>query len=68
LETLGIWDEVKENQLRAQCTAQVDAAVRDYQSRPAPHTDAMFDHLFANPPAGLAEQRELARRYGLGAN
>jgi hypothetical protein len=26
----------------------------------------MFEHLFAHPPAALAEQREIARHYGAG--
>jgi len=27
-------------------------------------TDQMFAHLFATPPAALADQRDTARRYG----
>lgn len=63
LETLGAWDDAREQALRADCAAQVDAAVQIYQSTPKPSTDAMFDHLFARLPAHLAEQRHTARRY-----
>ena len=66
LETQGLWDEAREAALRADCTARIDAAVRGYQGRTPYGTDAMFDHLFANPPAQLAEQKQLARRYGVG--
>jgi len=63
LESRGWWDEPREQELRAQCATQIDAAVRGYQSRTVAGTDAMFDHLFAHPPAALAEQRATARRY-----
>jgi len=66
LEARGLWDEARESQLRAECTTAIDAAVRGYQGRTAATTDAMFDHLFANPPAALAEQMAIARRYGAG--
>jgi 2-oxoisovalerate dehydrogenase E1 component subunit alpha len=66
LETRKLWDEARETALRAECAAQIDDAVRGYQSRTPVATDAMFEHLFANPPAALAEQMAMARRYGAG--
>jgi pyruvate dehydrogenase E1 component alpha subunit len=66
LESRQLWDEQQEVALRAQCTAQIDAAVHDYQNRSTAHTDQIFDHLFAHPPAALASQKLLARRYGSG--
>jgi pyruvate dehydrogenase E1 component alpha subunit len=66
LETSGWWDEAREAELRAQCAVQIDAAVRGYQSRTPVNTDSMFSHLFAHPPAALAEQQDIARRYGVG--
>jgi pyruvate dehydrogenase E1 component alpha subunit len=63
LEQRGFWDEAREAALRAQCTLDIDAAVLAYQNRPAATTDHMFEHLFAHPPAALAEQKEIARRY-----
>ena len=57
LEQRGCWDDAREAALRADCAAQIEAAVQGYQNRPAASTDAMFDHLFANPPAALAGQK-----------
>jgi 2-oxoisovalerate dehydrogenase E1 component alpha subunit len=65
LESRGLWDDAREAALRADCTVQIDAAVRGYQGRPVPTTDHMFEHLFARPPAALAAQMQLARRHGL---
>jgi 2-oxoisovalerate dehydrogenase E1 component alpha subunit len=68
LVSRGLWDDQQEKALRAECSAQIDDAVMQYQTRPAPRVDGLFEHLFANPPAALAEQRELARHYGVGAH
>jgi pyruvate dehydrogenase E1 component alpha subunit len=57
------WNEAKEQSLLQDCAAQVDAAVSEYLRGVKPSTDAMFDHLFAVPPAQLREQRAIARRY-----
>jgi pyruvate dehydrogenase E1 component alpha subunit len=59
-----VWDDAREAALLAECAAEVDAAVQEYLAGARPHTDAMFDHLFATLPAHLHEQRELARKYG----
>ena len=66
LESLGAWSDAWEKALREECAAQVDAAVLAYQSTPKDATDAMFDHLFANLPVGLEEQKEIARRWSVG--
>ncbi len=66
LESLRCWDEAREAALRAECTAQIDAAVRGYQGRAAASIDGIFDHLFAHPPAALDEQKQTARHYGAG--
>jgi 2-oxoisovalerate dehydrogenase E1 component alpha subunit len=58
-----LWDEAREEALKAECVREVEAAVDEYLSAPSPSTDAMFDHLFARPPKSLLEQREIARRY-----
>jgi pyruvate dehydrogenase E1 component alpha subunit len=64
LETRKLWSEAQEAALRAECSAQIDAAVLGYQNRPAAHTDSMFDFLFGQPPAALAAQKLVARRFG----
>jgi 2-oxoisovalerate dehydrogenase E1 component alpha subunit len=66
LARLKVWDEAREEALKAECAREVEAAVDQYLSGPKPSTDAMFDHLFANLPKGLLEQREIARRYAGG--
>jgi 2-oxoisovalerate dehydrogenase E1 component alpha subunit len=63
LTKLRVWDDARETALKAECAREVEAAVDEYLSAPKPTTDEMFDHLFANPPKGLAEQRDTARRY-----
>jgi pyruvate dehydrogenase E1 component alpha subunit len=62
----GLWDDAREAQLRAECAARIDEAVRGYQGRTPAGTDSMFDHLYARPPAMLAEQKLIAQRYGAG--
>lgn len=63
LESRGAHDEAREQAMRAHFTREIDEAVREYQSTPKPSTDAMFEHLYANPPPYIAAQREIARRY-----
>jgi pyruvate dehydrogenase E1 component alpha subunit len=59
----GAWDDAREEELKAECARQVDAAVEEYLHTPKQSTDSMFDFLFARLPKSTAEQRELARRY-----
>ena len=63
LESRSLWDEARENSLRVECQAAIDAAVQAYQARSPASTDSMFDFLFAHPPAELAGQRDTARRH-----
>jgi len=60
----GAWDAAKEGLLLEDCAHRVDAAVTEYLATPRPSTDAMFEHLFAELPAHLHEQRLIARKYG----
>jgi 2-oxoisovalerate dehydrogenase E1 component alpha subunit len=60
----GVWDAAREGLLLEECAAKVDAAVTEYLGNAKPSTDAMFDHLFAELPAHLHEQRLAARKYG----
>lgn len=60
LEHLGAWDEAQEQAFKQECSHQVEEAVREYFATPKMPVTAMFDHLFANMPKRLAEQREQA--------
>jgi pyruvate dehydrogenase E1 component alpha subunit len=63
LTRLGAWSDAQEEALKAECAREVEAAVDAYASAARPHTDAMFDNLFQNPPKSIREQRENARRH-----
>jgi 2-oxoisovalerate dehydrogenase E1 component alpha subunit len=59
----GHWSDAQEEELKNECSQQVEAAVAEYMNTPKQTSDAMFDYLFANPPKHLLEQREQARHY-----
>jgi len=64
LTDLGIWDEQKEAALLDEAAAKVDAAVEQYLHTPKPDIESMFDHMYAQWPEQLEEQRQHAIRYG----
>jgi 2-oxoisovalerate dehydrogenase E1 component alpha subunit len=65
----GAWSDAQEEELKAECSKLVEAAVEDYLHTPKQPVESMFDHLFARLPEHLKEQRELAKRYsGQGAH
>ena len=63
LTARGMLDEAREQEMKAEFTREVDAAVQEYFNTGAQGTDAMFDYLFAHPPAHLETQKATARRY-----
>jgi 2-oxoisovalerate dehydrogenase E1 component alpha subunit len=63
LEFRGVMDAAREQAMKAQFAREVDEAVQEYLNTPRQATDAMFDHLYANPPRYIAAQKEIARRY-----
>jgi 2-oxoisovalerate dehydrogenase E1 component alpha subunit len=63
LESLGLWSENDETQLKAECASKVEAAVEEFFNLSKQGPDAMFDYLFANPPRNLLAQKEMARRF-----
>lgn len=65
MERLGFWDEAQETELKAECSRQVEDAVRDYFATPKQPVSVMFDHLFANMPKRLREQRDQAIQLAL---
>jgi pyruvate dehydrogenase E1 component alpha subunit len=58
LSEAGQWTKAEEQALIAGCTARVEAAVEEYLATPPMPATAMFDHLYAELPAGLAVQRD----------
>ena len=63
LVNAGVWDDKREEELKASCAKDVDAAVEQYLNTGKQSTDSMFDYLFARLPKNTMAQRELARRY-----
>ena len=59
----GAWTEADEEALKADCTAKVDAAVAAYLDTPVQPVESIFDHMFAELPEAMVEQRETARRF-----
>ena len=59
----GMWDDKREEELKASCAKDVDAAVEKYLNTGKQSTDSMFDFLFARLPKSTQAQREIARRY-----
>jgi len=56
----GVWSEDEEKAWLAECEDKVDVEINAYLNTPVQPVEAMFDYLYANPPADLLEQREQA--------
>ena len=52
------WSKAEEEQIVAECHAQVEAAVERYLATPAREPASMFDHLYARLPDVYAAQRD----------
>jgi 2-oxoisovalerate dehydrogenase E1 component alpha subunit len=63
LTARGALDEAKEQAMKNEYSREVEAAVQEYLNTPKQSIDSMFDYLFANPPAHLEEQKQIAKRY-----
>lgn len=59
----GALDEAREQAMKAEFAREVAAAVQEYLATARLPTDAMFDHLYANPPRYIETQKAIARRY-----
>lgn len=57
-----LWSDAQEAAAREASTGRVEQAVADFLAAPAREPAAMFEHLFAELPAALVEQRESLRR------
>ncbi len=60
LTAQGAWDEQAEAAWKDECAARVDEEVNAYLATPVQPVEAMFDHLYADPPPELLAQRAAA--------
>lgn len=58
LEKQGDWSDAKEKVLHAECQAEIEVAVKEYESIPPQKPTAMFDYLYEEVPESLLEQYE----------
>ncbi len=61
LESLGAWDDEKEEALVADNKRLIEDAVQSYLTTPRQPLAAMFDYMYADIPESLRQQREQAR-------
>ena len=57
LSDRGSWGKADEEALITECEAEVEEAAEAYLITPPQSAESMFDHLFAELPATLGEQR-----------
>ncbi|CAG4977170.1 pyruvate dehydrogenase (acetyl-transferring) E1 component subunit alpha [Novilysobacter luteus] len=60
LTDAGVWNEDEEAKWIEECGHKVDVEINAYLETPVQPVEAMFDHLYADPPADLLAQREQA--------
>jgi pyruvate dehydrogenase E1 component alpha subunit len=56
-----LWSEAQETAAREACNARVEEAVAEFLAVPPREPASMFEHLFAELPAALHEQRDAVR-------
>jgi pyruvate dehydrogenase E1 component alpha subunit len=66
LAGIGAWNKEREEALLQECAERVQQAVEDYLAIAPPDAAAMFDHLYAELPAALRDQRAAALRFASG--
>jgi 2-oxoisovalerate dehydrogenase E1 component alpha subunit len=54
------WTTTAEEELLAECSKQVEAAVQEYTSTAPQSIEDMFDYHYANMPTTLSEQKQMA--------
>jgi pyruvate dehydrogenase E1 component alpha subunit len=67
LTRAGLWDKDKEETLLQESGRAVDQAADDYLATPPLPAAAFFDHVYAEPPADLVEQQQMAAARQSGA-
>lgn len=58
LRARGVVDEAAVAALRAEVDAEIDAAIAEAEGGEQPGPAQLFDHVYADPPARVREQRE----------
>ncbi|MBN1236865.1 MAG: pyruvate dehydrogenase (acetyl-transferring) E1 component subunit alpha [Gammaproteobacteria bacterium] len=58
LERAKLWSEADERRLEEATAARIEQAAAEFLALPPPPPEAMFDHLFAQLPEALREQRD----------
>ena len=53
------WDKAQEDDLLSECRQQVEQAADQYLAAQPQPPETMFDHLYADLPQSLVEQRAL---------
>ena len=57
MKNYGYWDEVWVQETKEKTTDEIEAAVEEMESFPAPIVDDIFNHVYAEMPSHLAEQK-----------
>ena len=58
LRALGLLDERREDELRAEVGAEVERVIAAAAAEPGVRPDGMFDNVYERPPARMLKQRE----------
>jgi len=64
LRESGLWDDVMASEDDARIASEIEAAFQWAMEQPEPGLDAVFDHVYADPPVRLARQRAEFERDG----
>ncbi len=68
LEARGLWDETKQKSAEERAEARIKQIADEALNYPAPSTDEMFNHLYAEIPEELRRQRDTLRTNSLSMN
>jgi pyruvate dehydrogenase E1 component alpha subunit len=58
MKNYGYWDEQWIQEVKEKTTSEIELAVEEMENFPPPNVNDVFDHVFAEMPAQLAEQKE----------
>jgi pyruvate dehydrogenase E1 component alpha subunit len=61
LEQKGVWSEKQQETLEAECSIEVEAAVKEYLNIEPQPLESMFDYLYATLPHVYMEQRDMLK-------